>query len=288
MNRMCAGLCIGVVMAGVVAVMGAEPPQLLRVKGDRVNLRCRPVRDSEVVCQVGHGEQLSSLIVQEEWYGVTPPANAPVWIHKDFVQNNAVVSKLNVRGGPGINFSSVGALNKGDKITIVKTLGDWLQIVPPPGAVLWIHRDLVELATAVAPVVAEPVAIVPTVAPSVMGKPVATNAVVAAKTLPPVETLTNVSLTVVMPVQTKVSQPPAGKVWEGIVQPLDFLFNSAGNYRLVRQDSQGKTVVVCYLKGNASQLASMVGRKVQITGWDYWLNQSDLPTVVPETIAPVP
>ena len=255
----------------------------LKVKTDRVNLRARPAYESEVVCQAQTGDLLIPLAEQGEWRGVRPPATAPVWIHSAFVTNEQITSRLNVRGGPGINFSSLGVLLKGDAVKVRLTRGDWLQIEAPTSTVLWVHKDYV---TAQDHLVAP--------APELAPMPVSTpdsNAVLIAEASPP-----PVTLPVKVPAPPELSakglkpeiQQGVRKVWEGQVQPIDFLFNRPGNYRLVKAGGEGRAITVCYLKGNDAQLSAFVGRKVQVSGWEYWLDQTDLPVIVPETIAPLP
>ncbi|MGN6554995.1 MAG: SH3 domain-containing protein, partial [Verrucomicrobiota bacterium] len=43
-------------------------------------------------------------------------------------------TKLNLRGGPGENFSVLGRLQKGDSITEIQSKGDWTEIQPPASA----------------------------------------------------------------------------------------------------------------------------------------------------------
>ncbi len=260
-----------------VGIAGADEGAL-KVKTDRVNLRARPTYESEVVTQAQTGDLLTPVGEQGDWRGVRPPATAPVWVHTAFVTNEQVKSRLNVRGGPGINFSSIAVLQKGDAIKVRSTFGDWLQIEAPPSSVLWIHKDFVTLADNATS--APPVSVV---AVESNALPVA---VVPPQVVPPVRTPAPPELAA-KGLKPEIQQG-VRKVWEGQVQPIDFIFNRPGNYRLVRASGEGPSITVCYLKGNDAQLSSFVGRRVQVTGWEYWLDQTDLPVIVPETIAPTP
>ncbi|MCX8107429.1 MAG: SH3 domain-containing protein, partial [Verrucomicrobiae bacterium] len=44
-----------------------------------------------------------------------------------------------VRAGPGLNFSVVGALNKGDPIKAIRVLDDWIEIEAPPNSWAFIN-----------------------------------------------------------------------------------------------------------------------------------------------------
>jgi len=274
------GIAIGVLCAGVAGASEST----LKVNADHVNLRARPAYESEVVCQVKTGDLLSPVVEQGDWRGVRPPALAPVWVHADFVTNEQVKSRLNVRGGPGINFSSVAVLQKGDSVKVRSIHGAWLQIEAPTSTVLWVHKEFV---TAMESPTSPPVASIPVAVSNaspveVIPPPVVASPVVA----PPVKTPAPPELAA-KGLKPEIQQG-VRKVWEGQVQQIDFLFNRPGNYRLVRAGGEGKPITVCYLKGNDAQLSSFIGRRVQVTGWEYWLDQTDLPVIVPETIAPVP
>ena len=97
--------------ACVVPTAGAGDAVEARVKTDRVNLRARAEATSEVVGQVSVDERLPVQQVQEEWVQVVPPDRIDLWVHRDFVKDNAsTVDRLNIRAGAGINYSVVGTL----------------------------------------------------------------------------------------------------------------------------------------------------------------------------------
>ncbi len=123
-----------------------RPPIDVRVTADRVNLRARPSMQSETVAQVDKGDTLSAREIGDEWVQVAPPADVRFFVHADFVRDRIVdVARLNVRAGPGINYSETGALERGDKVIPVGEFADWLEIEPPPTASLWISREYIEL-----------------------------------------------------------------------------------------------------------------------------------------------
>jgi hypothetical protein len=156
----------------------------------------------------------------------------------------------------------VGLLGKDDQVETRRTYGEWLQIAPPPGCALWIHRDW-----------AKPLADASSAASAPAG------AQPSVSTPPPA-------------LATKGLKPDAAQgqlsVWEGVLQPIDFFFNKPGDYRLSRPGGDGADKTVCYLQGNAVQLEALVGRKLRIAGREYWLKRTTIPVVVPETITPLP
>ncbi len=131
----------------LVLCVCAKSAEKLMVIKPNANLRAKPTLNSEVVSQVQQNETLDIKSVQEEWIEVVPPTNVDFYIFSDYVKDGVVEcgQKLNIRAGPGINFSIVGQLENGDKVTVRGTISEWCRIAPPKNSSLWIHRSLVEL-----------------------------------------------------------------------------------------------------------------------------------------------
>src|SRR5712664_313406 len=116
-------------------------------EANNVNIRGQAKLKSEVVGKLAKGQQVSVLEeVQlknsgpEEpsaWAKILLPTNTLVWINTSFIdQANKTVKprKLNVRGGPGENYSVLGTLKQGETVKEVSTKEDWTQIEPPADA----------------------------------------------------------------------------------------------------------------------------------------------------------
>src|SRR2546428_780503 len=60
------------------------------------------------------------------WAKILLPPNAHVWINGGFVDANKAVKpkKLNLRAGPGENYSVLGQLQQGDNVTQLSAKGD--------------------------------------------------------------------------------------------------------------------------------------------------------------------
>ena len=117
------------------------------VDADHVNLRGQAGLQGEVVGHVQKGETvnvLSEITLDKpkagepaQWAKIALPAGTKVWVDSKFIDtsNNVVsVKKLNLRGGPGENYSVLGVIEKGTSITPVTTKGDWMQIETPANA----------------------------------------------------------------------------------------------------------------------------------------------------------
>ncbi len=115
------------------------------VDADNVNLRGQAGLKGEVVGHVKKGDTvtvLSEINLEKpkagepaQWAKIALPGGTKVWIDSKFVTNNVVsASKLNLRGGPGENFSVLGIVEKGTSVNSVTTKGDWMQIETPSSA----------------------------------------------------------------------------------------------------------------------------------------------------------
>ncbi len=117
------------------------------VIASNVNVRGQARLKGEVVTRVTKEQ---SVVVIEEitrnssgpdepsaWAKILLPANVHVWANSSFIDpTNKVVAvkKLNVRSGPGENYSVLGLLHRGDPVTSIEAKGDWTKIEAPTNA----------------------------------------------------------------------------------------------------------------------------------------------------------
>ena len=138
------------------------------VKKDRVNVRAQAVPTSEVITQLKKGE---TVVVLEEvtpkkhkrgepakWAKIQLPSNTPVWVYSPYVElsNKTVnIKRLNLRAGPGENFSVIGRIDRGTPVKEIRTEGNWMEIEAPANAFAFIAADMLEKSTAPIPPPAE-------------------------------------------------------------------------------------------------------------------------------------
>lgn len=149
-----------------LSVAGAFAADEAVVKAARINVRGQPTTGSEIVTQLKQGERITVLeeIVHPKpgkdepakWLRIALPSNTPVWVNTHFLTNGAVVvPKLNIRSGPGENFSVIGRVPKGTTVKELRRNGDWLEIEAPASTFAYIAADLV-IRNAAAPAPAPP------------------------------------------------------------------------------------------------------------------------------------
>lgn len=169
------------------------------VDANNVNVRGQAKLKSEVVSRLTKGQSVTVLeeIVRNNspvdepsaWARILLPTNSHVWVNTSFIDaaNKTVrPRKLNVRSGPGENYSVLGTLLRGE--TIVEaggTKNGWQEIQPPTNAFAFVAAQYLKQ---------EPAGATPTNPPTVAmtEKPVETPATVtepptvaAAPTQPP-------------------------------------------------------------------------------------------------------
>ena len=175
-------------------------------KQNNVNVRGQASIKSEVIA---HLQKNDSITILEEitlkkpkqdeparWYRISLPTNVAVWVHSSFIDSATKTVKprrLNLRGGPGENYSILGRLEKGAVVTELDSKDDWLKIEPPTNSYGFVAAHLVERTAAPAIVFIPPV----TEQPAVVTNPPPTIAEVP-PTAPPI-----------VPPTTPVTPPPA-------------------------------------------------------------------------------
>lgn len=130
------------------------PAGLLRVKGQRVNMRAKPDTSSLVVGKADTGMTLQATGKQYGWYQIVPPPGLFAYASARFINRQpdgtgtvAVESgNLRVRAGstvfptedPEKNNDIIALLPAGATVHVLEQQGDWLKITPPEGVRFYI------------------------------------------------------------------------------------------------------------------------------------------------------
>jgi hypothetical protein len=101
----------------------------------------------EVVAHLKQGETVTVLSQMNlerhkanepaQWAQIAYPSSAHVWVFGKYIDkaNHTVLArKLNMRGGPGENYSVLGTIERGTAVTEIRTKGGWIEIEPPANA----------------------------------------------------------------------------------------------------------------------------------------------------------
>jgi hypothetical protein len=206
-KRSIASLLLGL---GWFLGMPSHAEQVATVTEDNLNVRGKPSFSGEVITQLHKGEQvvvLEQITLTKpnpgepaEWSRIRLPANTPVWVFAPFVDATAHtinVTRLNVRAGPGENYSVMGRLERGEIVTPIRTVDDWMEIEPPASAEAYVAKEYLALQKPAEPVPAavptpapiEPEAVPPESVPLIKLVPAAVIAAPVETVIPEPETI---------------------------------------------------------------------------------------------------
>jgi uncharacterized protein YgiM (DUF1202 family) len=148
-------------------------PGVATVDAENVNFRGQAGLKGETVGQFKKGDSVTVLAQinldkpaagePAQWAKVALPAGTKVWVNARFVDaTNKVVAvkKLNLRAGPGENYSVLGVIEKGASVTEVSVKGDWTQIETPTNAFAFVAASYLKQDATVIPATT-PVAVIP-------------------------------------------------------------------------------------------------------------------------------
>jgi uncharacterized protein YgiM (DUF1202 family) len=165
------------------------------VDANHVNVRGQPKLNSEVVTRLSKDQKVTVITEitrnnsgpdePSAWAKIALPSDVHVWVNGGFIDpsNRTVKSKkLNLRGGPGENFSVLGRLERGEPVSQISVKGDWIEIEAPTNSYAFVAAQYLKQDTA-QPVTTPPepppvsatltnestIAIAPTSAPSNSG-----------------------------------------------------------------------------------------------------------------------
>ena len=131
-------------------------PGTASVTGKNVNVRGKAGYKGEVFTKLNSGDAVTvieQVILPKpkagepsQWAKIAFPASAHVWVHNAYIDANKTVKprKLNVRTGPGENYSIVGTLEQGAAVKEVSAKGNWLEIEAPAGAYAFVAASYLQ------------------------------------------------------------------------------------------------------------------------------------------------
>ncbi len=268
------------------------------VVANHVNVRAQAKLRSEVI---GHVTKGQAVTVLEEitlnnsapdepsaWAKITLPSGTHVWVKSTYIDpagKTVKATRLNLRAGPGENYSVLGRLEHGETVKDLGAKGDWMEIEPPADAFAFVAAQFLKqegaapaastsVATAPTPAAAETAA-TPVPAPAATAPP----AIAAPATAPPAvaapETAapTNAAIAATAPApapapapETTAQEPlpPRIVLREGIVRGMTSI-QAPSHFELVSPDN-GKTVNYLYTTSKELDLRRYKGLRIIVTG----------------------
>lgn len=196
-----------------------------------VNVRGQAGLKGEAVAHLKQGETVTVLDQinldrhkagePAQWAKIALPASTHVWIYAPFIDaTSKTVSpkKLNLRAGPGENYSVLGVIQHGTPVTEITTKGKWMQIAPPTDAYAFVAAMYLKQEAVAATPVPAPQAMAP--APPPPAVPTTTRVVSREGVVGPVASI-------VAPTAYKLYDPDT-------YQTIDYLYTTATDLDLSR------------------------------------------------------
>lgn len=257
------------------------------VSGKSVNVRGQASMNSESVARLKTGDTVTVLEQinldkfkpdePRQWAKIAFPDNADVWVNASFIARATMTvtpNKLNLRSGPGENYSVVGVIERGTQVREVLTDGNWMRISAPSGAYAFIAAMYLQQeapAVAAAPVTPEPApAPVVVAAPTPVAEPEPAAA-------PPAGTLMTMPTPALQTTEPPVAEqplPPRIVSHEGVVKRTGSI-QAPTDFALVDPNT-GKTVNYLYTTSTNLNLGLYKNLRIVVTGEEgldaRWIN----------------
>lgn len=247
-----------------------NPPENAVVKRANANVRGQASFVGEVITKLKKGEPVTLLeeitlgkTRKDEparWFRIAMPTNTPVWVNALFIDPTSKLvkpKKLQVRAGPGENFSVVGLLQKDTPVKEIRQVNDWIEIETPANAYAFVSADLIERAAPTAPPVPETAPEVVAVPPDVSNVPTPAEPVAPStpEVAPPVVT---------PPPVVEEPLPKRVVAREGIVR-RSYNVQTPSYYELESPDTK-KVINYLYSSQPDFTLKTLIGQRVIVTG----------------------
>jgi uncharacterized protein YgiM (DUF1202 family) len=129
------------------------------VNRNHINVRGAPTVNSEVLTHLQKGDKvvfLEEIPVDKpkkdepaKWAAIKLPQSSHVWVFTGFLNDHKVkVPRLNLRAGPGENYSVLGRLEKGAEVKEIRTTDQWMEIEPPETSRAYVDASYLDRAKA--------------------------------------------------------------------------------------------------------------------------------------------
>ena len=143
----------------------AEDQIIYEVKTSNLNVRNAPSHDAAVVGHLQPGERVTAFKEQHGWVQ-TYYGGEVVWVASQYLHpvkseevettsnNNetniqVTASGVNIRSGPGTDYSIIGSTTSGDTYHLIESSGDWVKVSLSNGGHGWIAANLTNQAPTV-------------------------------------------------------------------------------------------------------------------------------------------
>jgi uncharacterized protein YgiM (DUF1202 family) len=255
----------------------ALTPGAAEVAAANLNVRGQAGLKGEAIAHLKQGQVIAVLsqinldkhAVGEpaQWAKIALPATTKTWVHSTFIDattKTVTPKKLNLRAGPGENFSVLGVLERGTAVKEITTKGGWTQIEPPETAYGFVAAMyLKQAATAATASVAPPAEIAPL--PMVVPPPTLTPVPETA----PIVTEPAIRAPAILDTNTAAvvdTNPPPPRIvtHEGVVKHVDSII--APTSYVLYDPGTGQEINFLHTSSENLDISRYVGMRIVVTG----------------------
>jgi N-acetylmuramoyl-L-alanine amidase len=126
-------------------------PKIGFIKDEVVDVRSGDNINFESLCRLRKGDAVKIIGKRYSWFKVLLPSRAYLYIKSEYVdtaskKGEGVVNALhvNLRAGPGTNYSIVGQVSKPGVVKVLSEEDGWSKIEPLEGVIGWIESSQVK------------------------------------------------------------------------------------------------------------------------------------------------
>lgn len=122
-------------------------PFVAEITADNTNVRAGQNVNFEKLYVLKKGDLVTVVEKNYTWYKIVLAPEAKCFINKSYVKIYQAASgvvtgnRVNLRAGPGPNYTALGQLMKDDVVEIISETNGWYQIKPAPGTFGWISEQ---------------------------------------------------------------------------------------------------------------------------------------------------
>jgi hypothetical protein len=203
-----------------------------------------------------------------QWAKIALPASTHVWVHTSFIDTatkTVVPKRLNLRAGPGENFSVLGVIEHGTAVKEITTKGAWTQIEPPETAcgfvaAMYLKQAPPAMVTSTTPT-PEPT---PTAMPAPIPTPVPEAAPIMTQPAPVATSGTTAAPEVVDQNADTNPPPPRVVTHEGVVRHVDSII--APTSYVLYDPATGKEINFLHTTAPSLDISRYAGMRIVVTG----------------------
>ena len=127
------------------------------VTDNSVNIRAGANLNYEILGKLKKGVRIAILDSAYGWHEIVLPEDCVVWIYKDYVSTRVIPSagkraagvvtgdSVRIRAKPGLKCTVLSKADKGDRVNVVDSKGDWIAIEAPDSCTGWVFADYVKI-----------------------------------------------------------------------------------------------------------------------------------------------